>query len=159
MSGSLPAMLRLIPLLAAVVRPIWIICFSSCAPLLSFAACPGGTETKVPSARITANAVKLDNSFANRCATIIDSLSFEGVIDCLPCNGRGRPQAVSLRLDFLSGRNGLAIGPLTEVFHHADFVPVDIVLAVQCVTAVGRDRETSGELRRRFGESGQYAHL
>src|SRR5690242_17338640 len=80
MSGSLPAMLSVTPLLTAVVRPIWIICFSSCAPLLSFAACPGGTEMKVPSARTTANTVTCVSGFTNRCASIFHSFSFEGAL-------------------------------------------------------------------------------
>src|SRR4051794_38977442 len=48
---------------------------------------------------------------------------------------------------------------LTEILHDADFVAVDIVLAIQCVTSVGRNRKSSGELCRRFQEGGNDGHF
>jgi hypothetical protein len=53
---------------------------------------------------------------------------------CSPLNGRAGGRAVSLVLDLFFGvirESTLAgNGPLTEIFYYADFVPVDIVLAV-----------------------------
>src|SRR4051812_35869807 len=42
-----------------------------------------------------------------------------------------------------------------EILYYADLIPVDIVLAIQAVTSVRRDRKTSRKLCRRFGERGK----
>src|SRR5207248_9047984 len=48
---------------------------------------------------------------------------------------------------------------LTEIFHHPDFVPDDVVFAIQCVTPIGRDRKTSAEFCRCFREDGESGHF
>src|SRR6516225_2343577 len=49
--------------------------------------------------------------------------------------------------------------PLAEILHDADFGSVDVVLAIQCVTSIGRDGEAFGKLCRRFRERGDNRYL
>src|SRR5437879_3292195 len=67
------------------------------------------------------------------------------------------PRATSERITFCAVAAATPGGafPLTEIFHYADFVPVDVVLAIQRVTPIGRDRKTSRKLGRSFGKRGQ----
>src|SRR5215472_11885582 len=48
---------------------------------------------------------------------------------------------------------------LTKILYYADFISIDVVLTIQCVTPIWRNRQASGELCRRFSECGQYPHL